>query len=136
MSAAEHAAEEPHVVLIGGRLYGSGETRQQAITDFRAQIAGGTPAMRTSMAARAIIVAVSAEHASEVAEMRDAVAIAWSDTVCRDTESTDEEDEEARFLNFYDCPCGESWSSEDDCACDDRCPTCRTSCSPTRSEDA
>ncbi len=56
MSAAEYATEEPHVVLIGGRLYGSGDTRQQAITDFRAQIAGGTPAMRASMAARATIV--------------------------------------------------------------------------------
>ena len=106
MSAVEYATEEPHVVLIGGRLYGSGDSRQQAIT------------------------------ASEVAEMRNAVAIAWSDTVCRDTASTNEEDEETRFLNFYDCPCGESWSSEDDCTCDDRCPTCRTSCSPTRSEDA
>ncbi len=136
MKEAEHAAEEPHVVLIDGRLYGSGDTRQQAITDFHAQIAGGTPAMRASMAARATIVSVSAEHASEVAEMRDAVATAWSDTACRNTASTDEEDEEARFLNFYDCPCGESWSSEDDCTCDDRCPTCRTSCSPTRSEDA
>ena len=131
MKEAEHAAEEPHVVLIDGRLYGSGDTGQQAITDFHAQIAGGTPAMRASMAARATIVCVSAEHASEVAEMRDAVATAWSDTA-----STDEGDEEARFLNFYDCPCGESWSSEDDCTCDDRCSTCRTSCSPTRSEDA
>lgn len=136
MSAAKQASDEPHVVVIDGRLYGSGDTRQQAITDFHTQVAGGTPAMRASMAARATIVAVSAEHASEVAEMRDAVAIAWSGTVCRDTASTDEEDEETRFLNFYDCPCGESWSSEDDCTCDDRCPTCRTSCSPTRSEDA
>ena len=136
MSAAKHASDGPQVVLIDGRLYGSGDTRQQAVTDFRAQIAGGPPSMRASMAARASVIPVSADHASEVAEMRDAVAIAWSDTACQNTASTDEEDEEARFLNFYDCPCGESWSSEDDCTCDDRCPKRRTSCSPTQSEDA
>lgn len=136
MSAAEHDDEAPHIVLIDGRLYGSGDTRQHAIADFRAQVAGATPAMRASMAARADVAPVSAEHASEVAEMRDAVAIAWSDTGRQDTPSTDDEDEDSRFLNFYDCPCGESWSSKGDCTCDDRCPECRTSCSPTRSEDA
>ena len=91
MSAAEHATEGPHVVLIDGRLYGSGDIRERAVTDFRAQIADGTPAMRASMAARARVIAMSADHASEVAEMRDAIAIAWSDTICRDTASTDDE---------------------------------------------
>lgn len=28
MSAAEHDDEAPHIVLIDGRLYGSGDTRQ------------------------------------------------------------------------------------------------------------
>lgn len=40
------------------------------------------------------------------------------------------------FLNFYRCPCGTEWIDEWDCTCDDRCPTCDTSCSPYKSEDA
>ena len=79
MSATEHGNEGPHVELIDGRLYGSGNTRQLAIVDFYAQTAGGTPAMRASMAARAEIVPMSAEHASDVAKMRDGDAIAWFD---------------------------------------------------------
>ena len=104
MSAAKHASDEPQVVLIDGRLYGLGDTRQQAVTDFRAQIAGGPPSMRASMAARASVIPVSADHASEVAEMRDAVSIAWSDTACQDTASTDEEHEEARFSTSTTAP--------------------------------
>ena len=136
MSVTENVQDAPHVVLIDGRLFGSGHTRQHAITDFRAQIAGASPAMRASMTARAQILPVSADHASDVAEMRDAEAITWPNTECQATKSTTGVEEDTRFLNFYDCPCGESRSNEDDCTCDDRCPVCRTPCSPTRSEDA
>jgi len=42
----------------------------------------------------------------------------------------------ARFLNHYDCPdCGTSWQDESAHACDDRCPDCDASCSPSESED-
>lgn len=45
-------------------------------------------------------------------------------------------DAERTVLNHYECPeCGEHWTDTWSCACDDRCPTCRTSCSPTRSDD-
>lgn len=37
------------------------------------------------------------------------------------------------FRNIYDCPCGTHWTDDWDCMCDDRCPTCNTSCSPTSS---
>lgn len=40
------------------------------------------------------------------------------------------------FLNFYRCDrCGEAWSDEWDCQCDDDCPTCGQTCSPAMSED-
>lgn len=42
----------------------------------------------------------------------------------------------ARFLNHYDCPdCGTSWQDESAHVCDDRCPACDASCSPSESED-
>lgn len=37
--------------------------------------------------------------------------------------------------NFYKCSCGESWSDDWDCACDDRCPKCNTSISPHTSSE-
>lgn len=37
------------------------------------------------------------------------------------------------FKNSYDCPCGTHWTDDWDCMCDDRCPSCNTSCSPTSS---
>lgn len=40
------------------------------------------------------------------------------------------------FENYYECPCGHRWYDEHDCQCDDRCPECNTSCSPTSSRDA
>jgi hypothetical protein len=41
------------------------------------------------------------------------------------------DEEEGRFLNFYKCPeCGEQWQDEWSCMCDDRCPSCDTSCEP------
>jgi len=39
------------------------------------------------------------------------------------------------FRNYYRCPCGVKWQDEWDCTCDDRCPSCNTSCSPYKSED-
>lgn len=42
----------------------------------------------------------------------------------------------ARFLNHYECSeCGTSWNDEWDCTCDDRCPNCNTSISPSSSDD-
>lgn len=127
---------EPHVVLIDGRLYGFGRTRAAALADFRKQVAGALPAMRASMADRARVIAITDEHASDVAEMLCAEAIAWSDVDPVDAQDVSDEVEDRRFINHYDCPCGTHWSNEDDCTCDDRCPDCRTSCSPTESEDA
>lgn len=39
------------------------------------------------------------------------------------------------FRNFYDCPCGYHWTDDWSATCDDRCPMCDTSCSPTNSEE-
>lgn len=39
----------------------------------------------------------------------------------------------AWYRNFYECPCGTTWHDEWDCTGDDRCPDCRTSCSPSSS---
>jgi hypothetical protein len=34
-------------------------------------------------------------------------------------------------IKHYVCPdCGHEWSDEHDCACNDRCPECRTECEP------
>jgi hypothetical protein len=44
--------------------------------------------------------------------------------------------EDGRWLrNEYECPCGCEWDDEWPCACDDDCPACGTTCSPTDSED-
>ncbi|WP_444679581.1 hypothetical protein [Halomonas sp. E19] len=41
-----------------------------------------------------------------------------------------------RWLNHYECSeCGNEWSDEWSCQCDDRCPACDTSCSPIESDD-
>ena len=37
------------------------------------------------------------------------------------------------YRNFYECPCGETWEDEWDSTCDDRCPSCDTSVSPSSS---
>lgn len=39
------------------------------------------------------------------------------------------------FKNVYECSCGHTWDDEWDCTCDDRCPQCNTSCSPSFSYD-
>ena len=84
----------------------------------------------TLMRARISSVLVGDVGFYQRAEIKDSLALLQlaatpdSPTVCRDTAATEEEDEGTRFLNVYDCPCGKSWSSEHDCTCDDRCPTC------------
>jgi len=40
---------------------------------------------------------------------------------------------EQRFLNEYECPCGETWEDVWSCGCDDDCPSCGTTCSPSES---
>lgn len=38
-----------------------------------------------------------------------------------------------RFLNRYDCTCGENWIEQTSVPCDDHCPTCNLSISPSSS---
>lgn len=40
------------------------------------------------------------------------------------------------FRNHYECPCGTEWSDEWSCTCDDDCPDCGTTCSPSESEES
>ena len=42
---------------------------------------------------------------------------------------------EWRFTMRYECPCGEAWSMEHDCACNDRCPECNRENEPVSVED-
>lgn len=40
------------------------------------------------------------------------------------------------YRNIYDCSrCGTHWEDEWSCMCDDRCPNCNLSNSPTESEE-
>jgi len=39
------------------------------------------------------------------------------------------------FINHYECDCGNTWSVEWSCTCDDECPSCGKSVSPHQSED-
>lgn len=39
------------------------------------------------------------------------------------------------FMNFYKCPCGNSWCSSWECTCDERCPACHKEIEPYHSED-
>lgn len=41
----------------------------------------------------------------------------------------------AWFLNYYQCPCGNTWSDEWSCTCDDECSECGLSISPDESDD-
>jgi hypothetical protein len=65
-------------VLIDGRLYAHGKTFAEATADFSRQIAGASSAMKSRMKARADIVCLDADEASEVAECIAADAIAWA----------------------------------------------------------
>lgn len=46
----------------------------------------------------------------------------------------DTEDEPIVWRNRYKCGCGEEWTDDWSCQCDDRCPTCDTSVGPIDSE--
>jgi len=48
---------------------------------------------------------------------------------------TDSEGNPCGFLNRYCCDCGNEWADQWSCACDDRCPVCNTSTSPSSSRD-
>lgn len=37
--------------------------------------------------------------------------------------------------NHYECPCGEEWTDRWSATCDDDCPKCGTTCSPSSSEE-
>jgi len=39
------------------------------------------------------------------------------------------------FIMDYECPCGEAWSMQHDCACNDRCPSCNKENEPVSVED-
>lgn len=56
----------------------------------------------------------------------------YTDDVCK---ACAEKDDQAWFVNYYKCGCGQEWEYASDCACDDRCPDCDTSISPYKSED-
>lgn len=55
--------------------------------------------------------------------------------------SESEHDEQAApmvqwYRKYYDCPeCGESWTDEWSCACNDRCPRCNIECEPESWDD-
>jgi hypothetical protein len=61
-----------YAVTIDGRLYGYGETKVGARSDFRQQIAGASLGMQALMFARIIFVPLDADAASEAAECIDA----------------------------------------------------------------
>ena len=44
-------------------------------------------------------------------------------------------EEPAKFLNHYECPCGEKWEDRSAYTNNDRCPKCNKEISPTSSED-
>jgi hypothetical protein len=41
----------------------------------------------------------------------------------------------SRFIMEYECPCGEVWFMQHDCACNDRCPSCNKENEPVSVED-
>ena len=43
--------------------------------------------------------------------------------------------ERMMFEMEYECPCGEVWFMEHDCACNDRCPSCDKENEPVNVED-
>ena len=46
-----------------------------------------------------------------------------------------DKDETLWFRNQYACKCGHEWEDDYECACDDRCPNCRTTVSPHWSQE-
>lgn len=39
-------------------------------------------------------------------------------------------------INQYECDCGATWTDMWDCGCDDECPACGLTVSPSESDDA
>lgn len=39
------------------------------------------------------------------------------------------------YLNHYRCDCGEAWTDQWSCACDDRCPACNAATAPSKTVD-
>ncbi len=58
-------------------LFGFGLTEAAALAYFRQQIAGGSPRQQQALMARATVVPLSEDQASEVAECLAAEAIGW-----------------------------------------------------------
>lgn len=47
----------------------------------------------------------------------------------------DDPDDEDRYTNYYECDCGESWSDNWSCTCNDKCPSCNAEIEPWQSFD-
>lgn len=60
--------------------------------------------------------------------------MAWPPTA--DDELRAFEEDGAWYTNHYECPCGHQWEDSWSCQCDDDCPSCGTTCSPSFSEEA
>lgn len=73
----------------------------------------------------------AAAEASEGTTVED-----YDNALAQASEDELDEDYEGEFENTYNCPCGHSWTIVMAGQHDDRCGKCRTSCSPTTSEDA
>lgn len=43
--------------------------------------------------------------------------------------------EPEKFRNYYECPCGEEWSSTWSCMCNEKCSVCNKEIQPTNSEE-
>ena len=67
-----------YAVMIDNRVFGYGETERAAKNDFERQISGAMEAMRVHMRYRCNLVPLDANGASELAEMLDAPAMAWT----------------------------------------------------------
>lgn len=64
----------PTAILITGNVYAYGDTRDAAWSNFRAQISGADRRMQAAMMGRARAEPLTADEASEVAEM---IATPW-----------------------------------------------------------
>jgi len=53
-----------------------------------------------------------------------------------DEDKVDSDGELCNFVNHYECDCGTSWIDRWSCACDDECPNCGRSISPSESHEA
>lgn len=70
-----------------------------------------------------------------IIEVKGGIATVQSAPEDIDVVINDLDDIDPKFENHYDCPCGHHWEDVWSCVCDDRCPKCNKSCSPTTSID-